>query len=256
MSNPSSDCAPVTDLLGAYALDAVDPDEAAAVRQHLQVCPRCAQEVAEFRETIGLVAAEGGDAPEQLWSRIAASIDAPGAPPALPLPSLLRPQSVPVWRRWFVALTAAAAAAAVVLVGVQTVRVDHLDHRVGQLSAAAERAAGTDGVGAALSDPSAHRLLLTSTSSVGEVLGELVILPSGGAYMISSAMPALPASSTYQLWSVTAGRPVSVGVLGRSPGTVAFTADNAVTVKQYLVTVEPAGGVTAPTTAPVAQTQV
>ena len=43
-------------------------------------------------------------------------------------------------------------------------------------------------------------------------------------------MAALPATSTYQLWSVVAGRAISVGVLGAHPATVAFSVDPAVTV--------------------------
>lgn len=259
MNAPSSECEPVRDLLGAFALDAVEPEEADAVLRHLEVCSRCSQEVAEFRETIGLVASEGGDAPEQLWGRIAESIEAPASTEVPKPPTMLKPQPVRVWPRALVAVASAAAAAAAVLavlVGLQTVRVDHLDHRVNQLSAAAQKAARLEGAAAALADPSAHRLVLTSTTPAAKVVGELVILPTGGSYMISSAMPALPAGSTYQLWSVIAGRPVSVGVLGADPGTVAFSVDAAVTAQQYLVTVEPAGGVVAPTTSPVAQARL
>ena len=34
----------VTHELGAYTLGALEPDEAAAVRRHLAVCPECAAE--------------------------------------------------------------------------------------------------------------------------------------------------------------------------------------------------------------------
>ncbi|MGW6391040.1 anti-sigma factor [Streptomyces sp. NPDC055103] len=39
-------------LTGAYALDALDPEERAAVRLHLAGCPSCAREVEEFSETV------------------------------------------------------------------------------------------------------------------------------------------------------------------------------------------------------------
>ena len=35
----------VVELLGAYALDAVDPTEAAAVEAHLGTCPGCRDEI-------------------------------------------------------------------------------------------------------------------------------------------------------------------------------------------------------------------
>ncbi len=37
------------DLLGAYALDAVEADEREAIERHLQECPRCRAEVADHR---------------------------------------------------------------------------------------------------------------------------------------------------------------------------------------------------------------
>jgi hypothetical protein len=138
-------------------------------------------------------------------------------------------------------------------VGIQTVRVDQLNHRVNQLSAAARQSGGFHGVAAALLDPSARRLALTSTAPNGTGLGELVILPSGSAYLVGSTLPALAPSETYQLWSIVGGRAVSVGLLGTKPRTVAFTVDSSVGARTFLVTVEPAGGVLAPTTAPVAR---
>src|SRR4051812_23980092 len=48
-------------LSGAYALDALTPDEAAAFESHLEGCESCRTEVREFREVL---AAMG----EQSWS--------------------------------------------------------------------------------------------------------------------------------------------------------------------------------------------
>ena len=42
----------IPELLGAYAHDAVEPDAAALVEDHLRECPRCAAEVAES-EAVG-----------------------------------------------------------------------------------------------------------------------------------------------------------------------------------------------------------
>jgi hypothetical protein len=141
-------------------------------------------------------------------------------------------------------------------IGAQIVRVNHLDHRVNQLSAAAQQSGGFQGLAAALIDPAAKHLTLASTGPESNRLGEVVLLPSGAAYLVSTGMAALPAGSSYQLWSVVAGRAISVGVLGAHPDTVAFSVDAAVTVTAFLVTVEPAGGVVAPTSAPVAHAAV
>lgn len=260
MTHRPDDCQPIEDLLGAYAIDALEPSEANRVRSHVAACPRCLQEVDQHRATIGLVAsAAGGEAPAGVWDAIAAAIEqAPGPRREPSAPALIErpPARRALWRRsstWWGAAAAAVAALAAVAIGAQTIRVDHLDHRVNQLSAAARQSGGLQGAAGALVDPAAKHLTLTSTRPGARRLGELLLLPSGAAYLVSSALAPLPASSTYQLWSVVGGRAVSVGVLGAHPATVAFTVDPAVTVTAFLVTVEPAGGVVAPTSAPVAR---
>ncbi|MGH9152889.1 MAG: zf-HC2 domain-containing protein, partial [Acidimicrobiales bacterium] len=72
----------IEELLGAYALDAVPPEEAEAVGLHLSGCPRCRAEVAEHRETAAVLAYAGSPAPPQLWDRIAADLAAEDAAPA------------------------------------------------------------------------------------------------------------------------------------------------------------------------------
>ena len=69
----------ISGLLGAYALDAVEGDERAAVEEHLLSCARCRAEVAEHREVAALLAHGGADAPDGLWDRIAGNLDDPRA---------------------------------------------------------------------------------------------------------------------------------------------------------------------------------
>lgn len=264
MSGTRDDCATVAELIGAYALDAVDPGEAEFVAAHLAGCPRCTQEYDRHRETAGLLAAAGGPAPEGVWDRIAGAVESDSPPSALPrLPRLLpgsrAPESVRSRRarsRWQASgrlALAAVGAAAVVMIGVQTARVNHLDHQVHQLRTAAGQPGGFQGLAAALIDPTAKHLVLTSTTAAAQPLGQLIILPSGSAYLVGARMATLPTTNTYQLWAVIAGRPISVGLLGAHPTTVAFTVDAGSRTTAYLLTVEPAGGVVAPTSAPVAR---
>lgn len=254
MTGGDGGCRDIEDLLGAYALDAVEPDEEVLVRSHVAECPRCSHELAEHRETISMVASAGGSAPDGVWARIAESI--PQDPRTTPRPSVVVLGDRRKWRlpaRIGAAAAAGVAAAALVLVGIQTVRVDQLNHRVNQLSAAARQSGGFQGLAAALLDPSARRMALTSTAPSATSVGDLVILPSGSAYLVGSTLPALAPGKTYQLWSIVGGRAVSVGLLGAHPRTAAFTVDPSVAARTYLVTIEPAGGVVAPTTAPVAR---
>ncbi len=68
----------VVDLLGAYALDAVDPGEAAAVEAHLGTCPGCRDEIARLQEAAGALAGPEEEPPSELWDGIAARLSRPG----------------------------------------------------------------------------------------------------------------------------------------------------------------------------------
>lgn len=254
-------CERFADLLGVYAVDALDIQEASGVEAHVKYCPRCSQEVDRHRETVALMATTGGPAPDGVWDRIAGAISGDTAPAAALLaPRLMATIRPPVRRRggWRPPVCAGglAAAAVAAVIGIQTSRVDQLNRQVNQLTVAAQQAGGFRGMAAALVDPSARHYTLDSTSSAGQPLGQLLVLPSGASYVVGSRLPPLSPASTYQLWSLIDGRAVSVGLLGDHPATVAFAIDPTVTTNAYLITVEPAGGVVTPTTAPVAKAAV
>ena len=61
MKSSSAACAECRELIGGYVLDALDPDEAAAVRRHLANCPDCAAEHARLAGIPGLLAIVGAD---------------------------------------------------------------------------------------------------------------------------------------------------------------------------------------------------
>ena len=63
--------AEMDELLGAYALDAVDADERDQIDQYLEENPRARAEVTEHREVAAMMSLAGGQAPDGLWDRIA-----------------------------------------------------------------------------------------------------------------------------------------------------------------------------------------
>ena len=91
-------------LLGAYVLDAVEPDEAARVERHLEGCPRCRAEVDAGREVAGRLgtsarAAGAEPLPPGLWDRIAGGIATSARRPPGPMPGLgAAPRRRPRWR--------------------------------------------------------------------------------------------------------------------------------------------------------------
>lgn len=80
-----------SDLLGAFALDAVDPDERLEIETHLRTCPWCAAEVVEHREVAAALSHSGADAPPGVWDKIAAEL----APPAPPMRLTVTPPAEP-----------------------------------------------------------------------------------------------------------------------------------------------------------------
>jgi anti-sigma factor RsiW len=111
----------IEEMLGVYALDAVDQDEAEQIELHLRDCPRCADEVASHREVAASMAHEGAHAPEGVWDRIAGSLEEP--PPQLDMARVTalgpRRRSLPLGP---VAAFAASAAVLIAALGVQVVR--------------------------------------------------------------------------------------------------------------------------------------
>lgn len=225
-------------LLGAYALDAVEPDEREAIERHFGSCPRCAAEVAGHRETAGLLAFGGAPAPEALWEKISEKV----SPAPIELDSY-RHRRAPGLR---IAMTVAAVAA--LMVAFLAVRVVEQDRRIDTLTAGLEGDSRLRAANAALLDPRAHIVSLRSPAQ--ETLAEVVVLPDGDGYVVRDSLPSLSNGRTYQLWALTSSDPVSAGVLGSDPDVVAFRF--AGPVEGFAVTDEKAGGVAAPTAAPIA----
>jgi anti-sigma-K factor RskA len=237
----------IAELLGAYALDAVEADEASAIELHLRDCPRCTAELAQHHAVAALLANAGSNASVELWDRIAASLDPVGEPPpaAVVMDAALAdalPRRLSERRRrirWSAAGAIAAVAAAVI--ALLAVQVNHLDGRVTSPQQAAL---------AALHDP--HHRLVALKSPSATTVADLVVLPSGTAYVINHHLRALSSHQTYQLWGEEQGRTVSLGLLGNRPQTVPMTVGDEALITAYAVTTEPAGGVVAPTHVPVA----
>src|SRR5439155_19353504 len=104
----------IQELLGAYALDAVDDDERGVIEAHLADCPRCRAEVADDREVAAFLGHTGGSAPTGVWDRITASLEEAPPPLALAPPAPIAPRRRVPWARWAVAAASVAAIVAVV----------------------------------------------------------------------------------------------------------------------------------------------
>jgi anti-sigma-K factor RskA len=263
----------IEELLGAYALDAVEADVAAQIEIHLRGCPRCRAEVNAHREVATLLGNAGADAPDGLWDRIVSSLEEEAPPFDLAVLSARRgagegsvdsrisgldlgPARREANRRWQVvaplSIAVAAAAVAIVILGV---RVANLDSKVHTLSSALAGEGQNAEVAAAVLNPSHVTIPLMSIvpSSVNRARQRVDLLavperaPTWTVYWTPSNLATLPKSDTYQLWALVDGRPESLGVLGPDPRTV-WSFQLQPGMKELMVTVEPVGGSPSPTT--------
>jgi anti-sigma factor RsiW len=235
-------------LLAASALNALPEDEAEQLERHLKRCSHCRAEMAEFGSAAALLAGPPTEAPTEappgIWEGIVATIEQ--SPPRAMPGSLLR---VVRKRNWWMqgwAVAAAAALIAVVVLAISTASlqgdVTHLKNQAsaGNLNPAVAAALGTKG-----------RQVVNLRSNSGNELAEAVVTPGGASFLVPEAMSPLSSGRTYQLWALSRGDPVSLGVLGGRPGITAFRVEAGMTA--LMITAEPEGGVPAPTNGVLAQ---
>jgi anti-sigma factor RsiW len=224
---------PIEELLGAYALNAVDDDERAAVEAHLLSCPRCRAEVDSHREVASHLALGGAPAPGGLWERIAGAIEGETPPPLRLVvddgPARIGSKRTarsdrPRWQRVGLTVLAAAAAVAVLAVAVSSLaRVRHLEDDRSIETAALEAIASPDARVADLLDDD------------GAVLVRAAVLPDGTSYLFADNLPELD-DRIYQLWGAAGDQVVSLGPMGSAPTVLPFHADETMTA--FMITVE------------------
>jgi len=247
----------IEELLGAFALDSVDPEEWEAIDVHLRGCPRCRAEVAEHREVAALLAHSGAPAPDGVWDRILDELEPPAPALRLPMPGSpldaalsdsprdrvtnLGARRSSARTRILTAILAAAAVIVAVLGSVtvhQTRRLDRLDRALRDVSV--DRVASQ-----AMSDPQAASGKLISGD--GRINAPVVVNAAGKGYLFASKLPELPRDRTYQLWGQVRGATVSLGVFDGGTDVVQFQvgADQLADLSRLLVTQETSPGVPA-----------
>ena len=207
------------DLTAGYALDALDEDERARYEEHLASCESCREELQGFWEVSGALgrAAGGPPPPASLRDRI------------LEQARSERPNVVPLRRRIAApVLASASAVAAVVAVGLG----------IWSLGLSNDLDDANDAL-AVLSDPNAR----VQTTSDGEA--NLVVTPTGRAALVVRMLAPAPKGKDYEIWVFENGVPKRAGLF-EEPG-VAMLSRQVQPGQTVAVTLEPDGGVDAPT---------
>jgi anti-sigma-K factor RskA len=222
---------------GAYAADALPPEEREEVEQHLAVCPACAQEVAELRSALtSLASAAAESPPPALRQSVLDKVARTRQLPPVTGPAGRRPRG-----RWWwgtASLQVAAAALLVVAIALSVLLVQRQHQLTEQRRLVAE-------ITSVLNDPNRT----VRTASLADGGRGTAVVSEGEAVFLASDLPSVAPDRTYQLWIISPGSTTSAGLLGR--GHAAQLLVPAVRPGDAIgVTVEPAGGSAQPTTPP------
>ncbi len=246
------------ELAAVRALDALDGADRARFEAHLAGgCARCEAVLRDSAEALAGVARE--------------------APPLAPPPEIRRallerlqpsaPRPVARARRfgwvpWALGTVAAALVAAAVTGTLVAVRYQaSLEHMARETAAIRARVDAQDlairtqltgyrEIVDLLRDPATRIVPLHGAGPAPQALGRMVWHPARGGQLFVASLPPPPAGKTYELWTITAGAPRRAGVFttdasGSETQPVTTTAQPPVDV--FAVTIEPRGGVPAPT---------
>ena len=245
---------PFTEWATLYATGTLDGEDLTQFETHLNAgCPTCSAMLAELAAVAATLAWAVPAIPprpalrEELLARLRTEPESPGAARRLDI------RRVPArvwWRRALWAGRVAVAGLVGVLgltlydaqiqLGTQRAALQQLTEELGQERALTTLIAHTDTRVAALDGPP-----LTAPSSAGWIVWSL---SKRRGFMVVHFLPVLPPGKTYQLWAMTGQQALSAGMfqvdaVGHAALMVSVTVAHP---DRFEITVEPAGGVTAP----------
>lgn len=228
-------------LSGAYALDALEPQEAAEFHDHLQACQACRDEVRELRKAAARMAELDAIAPPpELKRRVLDAVDrTPQQPPARPAEGTPPVVSAvePGPRRWMPRLLAAAAAVLVIGGGLWAVDDLRTDPEPA-LTTAAQQVFGAEDV----------RTVTVETANGGKL--KVAVSPERNEMAVDTReLPELDDEHVYQIWAVHGTEMTSAAVLEDIDDGAAMGMPGEDT--QVAFTIEPLGGSEEPTTDPI-----
>jgi anti-sigma-K factor RskA len=249
---------PFDTLAATYALGALDGDERAQFERHLEGgCDVCEETLRESAETLAALARTEPPAipppgvKEALLRRIEATTPAP------------RERAQPRRLVWAVA-TLAAMLAGAAFTG--TFVASRYEGRLGQMAREAaalrervekdeaalrEQIAIYQGAVDLLRDPATQVVTLHGLEPSPEATGRVIWNPTSGGHVFVAGLPAAPAGSAYEMWTIGEGAPQPAGLFkvdasGRGTHRIAAVEDGK-PVKVFAITLEPEAGVPAPT---------
>jgi anti-sigma-K factor RskA len=230
-------------LAGAYALDALPPEEERFFERHLEDCEACRAEVAELRETAAALGTAAWEAPPpELKSRLMAQVDVTRQLPPVPAPARERTRR----ERYAPLLAAAAAVLAFAVLGLGALTA-HLNNRVQNLET---QLAGLDDDAQILPVLTAEDVQV-AVLELAEGAGSARFVFSATldrGLLVADGLQPLGPDEVYEIWTFHDGTPVPAGLFeadadGRA---MAHVEGSVAGAELVAVTIEPRGGLPEP----------
>lgn len=272
------------EAIGLYVLGALSAEDRLRLETHLSTCEACSAEAASLREVAAALPHDVVfvDPPAALRQKVLAAAGG-RSPVVAPFPSSASNRGAApdaqisqhrsrVWTGWLAAaaMLIAAIGAGLYAFNLQT-RLDDVQVRLAaavtrlreselQLAAASQEATTARASLVLVTAPDTLDLKLAGQGPATRASGRAFISRSRGLLFAAAQLPALPENRTYQLWYLTRGAPVSAGLVKPDPQGTITTAlpvapDAPADPAGFAVSIEPDGGVPAPTGAIVLVTQ-
>lgn len=236
----------VRDLLTEYVLGALDAKTRADVDAHLAACPECRALQAEEARVFDALGrgVEPVAPPASLRDRILASARNERVAPAPAPVSFAAPRAA----RSLPWMLAAAAAIIALVAGWQLFAAKSERERLAAQVTEQQRSL------AVLAAPDLIRFELRGTQP-STAQARAFWSHKHGLVFTAEGLQAVPADRTYQLWVISGGKPISVGIFeAGAAGAASIIVETPATltaVDAVAITVEPAGGLSAPSTTPI-----
>ena len=233
------------EMLPAHALSALDPSEAQALNEHLAGCAECRQELADWENTAAALALNAPpaepspDVRERIMNAVRIDTDASAGKDGRVIPFASPRRNV--WTS-FGSLGAIAAVILFVALIVGIVVLWQQNRRLREENQLVEL----------LNEPGSRLTELKGTPQASGALAKLAYNKNGRALLVAKGLPPAPPGKEYQLWFIVGSNPPVPGKTfapdNAGRGTLSDQVPRqALDSAVFAITLEPAGGVSAPT---------
>jgi anti-sigma-K factor RskA len=249
------------EMITAHALSALDRNDADVLSKHLSECSECRTELSDWETTAASLALSADPvAPSpQVRERILGAIrqETNADSGARVLPFAAAPRNI--WTSFgslgaiaAVVLFAALIVSVVVLWRQNRATQAEVTRLASQLKSAQDELERSSEFVKLVSTPGARVTELAGTDQATGATAKLAYDKAGRAMLVANGLPRAPAGKEYQLWFIVGNRPPLPGKSFAPDDTGSRTLKDqvppaAIDSAVFAITLEPAGGVTAPT---------